>query len=63
MIYIGIDLHTQNMTICALSSKNKKIGEWKLANDTVLLDNLIQRFTEPVKAVVEATSSWYWLAD
>ena len=63
MIYLGIDLHTRNMTICALSSNNRKMGEWKLANDTTLLDGLIRQFSEPVKAVVEATSSWYWLAD
>lgn len=63
MIYLGIDLHTRNMTICAVSSNGKKMGEWKLENDTVLLDNLIRNFEEPVMAVVEATSSWYWLAD
>ena len=63
MTYLGIDLHTRNMTICAVSSNGKKIGEWKLTNDTTLLDTLIQELSGPVKAVVEATSSWYWLAD
>ena len=63
MTYLGIDLHTRNMTICAVTSNAKKIGEWKLANDTDLLNDLIREIGEPVKAVVEATSSWYWLAD
>lgn len=63
MTYLGIDLHTRNMTICAVSSNRKQIGEWKLANDTALLDNLLLKIGLPVKAVVEATSSWYWLAD
>ncbi|WP_020404812.1 IS110 family transposase [Gracilimonas tropica] len=63
MTYLTIDLHTLNMTICAVSSNGKRIGEWKLANDTALLNALIQELSGPVKAVMEATSSWYWLAD
>jgi len=63
MTYLGIDLHTRNMTICAVSSNGKKIGEWKLSNDTDQLDKLIREIGAPLKAVVEATSSWYWLAD
>lgn len=63
MTYLGIDLHTRNMTICAVSSNGKKIGEWKLANDTDQLDDLMQEINGPGKAVVEATSIWYWLAD
>ena len=63
MIYLGIDLHTRNMVICAVSSNGKKLGEWKISNCTKHLDNLISEFNLPVRAVVEATSSWYWLAD
>lgn len=63
MTYLGIDLHTRNMTICAVSSNGKKIGEWKLTNQTDQLDALTREISEPIKAVVEATSSWYWLAD
>lgn len=63
MIYLGIDLHTRNMTICAVSFNGTKLGEWKLPNSTVHLDDLLGEFHEPIKAVVEATSSWYWLAD
>lgn len=51
------------MTICAVSSNGKKIGEWKLTNHTDQLDELMQEINGPLKAVVEATSSWYWLAD
>lgn len=58
MIYLGIDLHTRNMTICAVSSNGTKIGEWKLSNCEDQLDKLINQFEQPVKAVVEATSSW-----
>lgn len=60
MIYVGIDLHTRNMTICAVSSNGNKIGEWKLTNDMDQLNVLIGEIDSPVKAVVEATSSWYW---
>lgn len=35
----------------------------EFTNDTDHLDNLIREIGDPVKAVVEATSSWYWLAD
>ena len=63
MIYLGIDLHTRNMTIYAILSNGKKLGEWKLPNSVEQLDTLFETFNEPVKAVVEATSSWYWLSD
>lgn len=63
MTYLGIDLYTRNMTICAVSSNGKKIGEWKFTNHTEQLDNLLQEISRPLKAIVEATSSWYWLAD
>lgn len=56
MIYLGIDLHTRNMTICAVSSNGTKIGEWKLSNCEDQLDKLINQFEQPIKAVVEATS-------
>lgn len=57
MTYLGIVLHTRNMTICEVSSNGMKIGEWKLINQTEQLDDVIRQIDRPVKAVVEAPDS------
>lgn len=63
MIHLGIDLHTRNMVNAALNDNGELLRRENLpANKRALLD-FLGSFDEPVQAVVESTSNWYWLAD
>ncbi|MEP1306563.1 MAG: IS110 family transposase [Balneola sp.] len=63
MIHVGIDLHSQNMTLVAINDKGKLLVEDKQLNSPANLSLFFQQFNEPVQAVVECTSYWYWVAD
>jgi hypothetical protein len=63
MIYAGIDLHANNMVIVAINNNNKIVREAKLPSLRRALDDFFSTFSEPVQAVVECTSFWYWLSD
>src|SRR5699024_2047459 len=63
MIYCGIDLHSDNMVIVATGSNGKAVQETKLPSTERALDDFFSCFDQPVKAVVECTSFWYWLSD
>jgi transposase len=51
------------MVIVAINNNNKIIKEAKLPNLRRALDDFFSAFGEPVLAVVEYTSFWYWLSD
>ena len=64
MIYLGIDLHSTSMVIVAIKGNGQIIREGKLANSPGALASFIHSLAgEPVQAVVECTSNWYWLSD
>ena len=63
MIHVGIDLHTRNMVNVAINDNGQVVGEVKLPTSTNALEEFFDGFDEPVQAVVECTSSWYWLSD
>ncbi|MEO9886992.1 MAG: IS110 family transposase [Balneola sp.] len=63
MIHVGIDLHSQNMTLVAINDTGKLLVEDKQLNSPANLSLFFQQFNEPVQAVVECTSYWYWVAD
>ncbi len=63
MIHVAIDLHARNMVNVALNSNGEVIREAKLPTSRKALADFFQGFDEPVQAVVECTSFWYWLAD
>ena len=63
MIHVGIDLHSRNMTLVAINDNGKLLVEDKQLNSPANLSLFFQQFTEPVQAVVECTSFWYWVAD
>lgn len=63
MIYCGIDLHANNMVIVAINDNGKVIREAKLPTSQRKLDDFFSSFDDPVEAVVECTSFWYWLSD
>jgi transposase len=51
------------MVIVAINDKNKVVREAKLPSSKRALDDFFSTFGEPVQAVVECTSFWYWLSD
>jgi transposase len=63
MIHVGIDLHSRNMTLVAINDNGKLLAEEKLANSPVNLERFFGKFNQPIQAVVECTSYWYWVAD
>lgn len=63
MIYVGIDLHITNMVIVAINGNGEVIWEARLSTSTEVLAKVFGQFGQPVQAVVECTSSWYWLSD
>lgn len=63
MIHVGIDLHPNNMALVAINSNNEKQLEAQMPTSERLLEDFFNTFSEPVRAVVECTCNWYWLAD
>ncbi|NGP88486.1 IS110 family transposase [Fodinibius halophilus] len=63
MIHVGIDLHTTNMMNVALNDNGEVVQKAKLPTSRRSLEDFFGTFDDPVKAVVECTSNWYWLSD
>lgn len=63
MIHIGIDLHFTNMVNSAINDNGEEIWKGKLPATRNSLRDFFNQFDEPVQAVVECTSFWYWVAD
>lgn len=63
MIYVGIDLHPTNMTLIAINSNNEVVEESDMPTSERSLEDYFNIFDQPVQAVVECTSNWYWLSD
>jgi transposase len=63
MIYSGIDLHKTNMVITTIDSNGVILAREKLACLKPAVTDYFGRFTQPHRAVVESTGSWYWLSD
>ncbi|HLR31524.1 MAG TPA: hypothetical protein VK074_03490 [Fodinibius sp.] len=63
MTYVGIDLHSNNMVNVAINSNGEVIQEAKLSTSTRSLKDFFNGLEEPIRAVVECTSNWYWLSD
>lgn len=63
MIHVGIDLHFTNMVNSAINDNGEQIWAGKLPSRRQSLETFFDQFNEPVQAVVECTSFWYWVAD
>src|SRR5690625_3426237 len=63
MIYVGIDMHPGNMTLAAVNDNADLVCEEKIPCDPDHLSSFFASIDRPVQAVVESTSSWYWLND
>jgi len=51
------------MRLVAINDNGKLVAEEKRATSPANLALFFQQFDEPVHAVVECTSYWYWVAD
>src|SRR5699024_4909335 len=63
MIHVGIDLHSNNMVIVAINDNADIVREEKSPTSPTRLEAFFNTLEEPAQAVVECTSSWYWLSD
>lgn len=63
MIHVGIDLHFDNMFNSAVNDNGEQISKGRFSADEKGLQEWFARFDEPVRAVVECTGFWYWVAD
>src|SRR5699024_7986772 len=63
MIHVGIDLHTQNMVNVAINDKAEIVLQADMPTSTRSLVDFFAAFDQPVQAVVECMSNWYWLSD
>ena len=63
MNYAGIDMHTRNMTIAVINDNGELLALKKIDCCKKTLEKFFDELKEPVQAVVEATSNWYWFSD
>ncbi len=63
MNYSGIDLHKDNIMITTYTKSGKLVNSDRLPTDKEIILGYFKRIKGKHKAVVESTSSWYWLYD
>jgi len=63
MLYSGIDLHRDNSMIATIDDSGAIVNQQKLLNDELAILNYFFSLGKQHRAVVEATSNWYWLSD
>jgi len=63
MFYSGIDLHKDMSFITTIKETGEIISQQKLPNDPACIMAHFLSLGSDHKAVVEATSNWYWLSD
>jgi transposase len=59
----GIDLHKRSVVIATVDTAGKLLRRTKLPARPEDLLRYFDAFEGPQRAVVEATGSWYWVAD
>jgi transposase len=63
-LYVGADLHANNLFVAMMDQKGKRLEQKKLSNDlAVISEYLAPHRKEIVGIVVESTFNWYWLVD
>lgn len=63
-LYVGIDLHSNNMFVAIMNHDEKVIFQKRLSNDeNLILQELLRYPAEEISIVVESTFNWYWLVD
>ncbi len=63
-LYVGADLHANNIFVAIIDKKGKRLEQKKLPNDlAAIMECLKPHQKEIVGIVVESTFNWYWLVD
>ena len=63
-IYVGMDLHSDNVMLGWMDADGKRLKHQRLSNDlTVILSCLKPHKDQIVQIGVEVTYNWYWLVD
>ncbi len=63
-LYVGVDLHANNVFVAVIDKKGKRLEQKRLPNDLpAILEYLKPHQKEIVGIVVESTYNWYWLVD
>src|SRR5689334_14576695 len=60
MLYVGLDLHTKQITACVLNSNGKIHDRWQVRQLDQLFDRLA-RFEQPFEVVYEASSGYGYI--
>jgi transposase len=63
MLQHGIDLHKRSLTIATVDSQGNLVKQKRLPTDRSALMRYLEVLPGPHRAVVEATGSWYWIAE
>lgn len=63
MQYIGIDIHKKYGVYTTLGEDGRVVDQSRIDNNPVLIHQYLNKFNQPLKATIEATFSWGWLAD
>jgi transposase len=63
MLHSGIDLHKRTLVITTTEPNGRTVDQAKLRCDRLAVASYFRRHAGPHRAFVEATGSWYWLAD
>lgn len=63
MIYIGIDVHKQNLSLCLLDESGKIINRCKLTNSRESVIGYISELKKPLSVALEPTHNWGMLYD
>lgn len=63
MLLSGIDLHKRDLVIGTVDSTGSVMEQRRVRASPAAVLEYFERLPGPHRAVVEATGSWYWLAD
>ncbi|MEA3227084.1 MAG: IS110 family transposase [Planctomycetota bacterium] len=63
-LYVGIDLHSNNIVLTIQDERDRIVFERRLRNELTLVLSQLAPYRESIDAIaVESTYNWYWLVD
>ena len=61
--YVGIDLHRRRSVIYAMNAEGDKLFCERIANDSLLMLEVVSAAGVGAEVVIEATYGWYWVVE